>query len=218
MAQQKAHIPMIPGVSLVGLSRRLSESQLVEAAKGGQDGAFGALYTRYSQRIFGITLRITRNRQDAEDALQDCFLSALVHLDSFDGRSSFSTWLTRIAINAALMKLRKNRARPEIDVEGRADAGEDSAPCESVDPRPDPEEHFADRQREQIVSGAVRQLRPALRQIIQIRRLQECSMRETAQALRISVAAAKSRLHHARVALRRMPALRALGRRVGRAA
>ena len=208
----------IPGVAAIAISGQLSEPQLVAAAKGGHHPAFGELYSRYSQRIFRITLRITRNRQDAEDAAQDCFLSALVHLESFDGRSSFSTWLTRIAINSALMKLRKNRARPEIEMEGRADAGDDFVPYESADPRPDPEEHFADRQRERIVARAVRKLRPALRQIIEIRRVHECSIRETAQVLRISVAAAKSRLHHARVALHRMPALRAMRRRVGRAA
>lgn len=215
---RKAYSQMIPGVAAIAISGQLSEPQLVAAAKGGHHAAFGELYSRYSQRIFRITLRITRNRQDAEDAAQDCFLSALVHLGSFDGRSSFSTWLTRVAINAALMRLRKNRARPEIEMEGRADAGDDFAPYESVDPRPDPEEHCADRQRERIVAGAVRKLRPALRQIIEIRRLHECSMRETARTLRISVTAAKSRLHHARVALRRMPALRAMGRRVCRAA
>ena len=215
---RKAHNPMIPGVAAIALPRQQSEPQLVAAAKRGHRAAFGELYARHSPRIFAITVRITRNRQDAEDVLQDCFLSALVHLGSFDGRSSFSTWLTRIAINSALMKLRKNRAHPEIEMDGRAGAGEDFAPYESVDPRPDPEERFADRQRQQMVTEAVRELRPALRQIIEIRELHEYSTREAAKALRISVNAAKSRLHHARVALRRTAAVRAMGHRVRRAA
>jgi len=215
---RKSHSPSITGVALVGLTGQPSESQLVAAAKRGHQAAFGELYSRHSQKIFRITLRVTRNREDAEDALQESFLNALVHLESFDGRSSFCTWLTRIAINAALMKLRKNRARPEIPMDGPADAGGDFAPYESVDPQPDPEEHFAERQRQWIVAGAVRNLRPPLRQIVEIRPLQESSIKETAQTLHISIAAAKSRLHHARVALRRMPALRAVQRRVRRAA
>ncbi|HYL85488.1 MAG TPA: sigma-70 family RNA polymerase sigma factor [Candidatus Angelobacter sp.] len=214
----KAGSQMTAGVAAIDLSGQLNEPQLVAAAKGGDDAAFGELYSRYSQRIFRITRRITRNHQDAEDTAQECFLSALVHLEDFDGRSSFSTWLTRIAINSALMKLRKNRARPEIEISDRAGAGDDFVPYESVDPRPDPEEHFADRQRERIVAGAVCKLRPKLRQIIEICRLRECSIRETAQVLRISASAAKSRLHHARVALHRMPALQAMRRRASRAA
>ena len=189
------------------------EAHLVAAAKTGNAAAFGDLYARYSQKVFRATLRITKNREDAEDALQDCFLNAMVHLDSFDGRSAFSTWLTRIAINSALMKLRKIRTRPEISGDEPADAREDFAPFEPVDPHPDPEQQFAQRQRERIVIRAVRRLRPSLRQVIEIRRLQESSMKETARSLRISIPAAKSRLHHARVALRGMPTLRALGRR-----
>lgn len=195
------------------------EAELVAAAKGGHHAAFGELYARYAKRIYRATLRITKNHEDAEDAAQESFLSALVHMTSFDGRSSFSTWLTRIAINSALMKLRKNRTCPEISRDEPAGDREDFAPFDPVDPYPDPEQQFAQRQREGMVTGAVRNLRPALRQVIEMRRLQEFSMKETAQTLRISVPAAKSRLYHARMALRKMPALRSIGgRRVGRAA
>jgi RNA polymerase sigma factor (sigma-70 family) len=198
---------------------RLCDGELVAAAKEGHQAAFGELFARYSQRILRTTLRITRNREDAEDALQDSFLNALVHIGSFEGRSSFSSWLTRIAINTALMKLRKNRAYPEVSIERPTGEGGEFVPYESADPEPDPEERFAQRQRETIVAGAIRSLRPTLRQIIEIRRLQESSMRETAKMLRISTAAAKSRLHHARAALHQMPALKAIGsRRVCRAA
>jgi RNA polymerase sigma factor (sigma-70 family) len=206
------------GSASVARSLQTGEAQLVAAAKSGHQAAFGELYARHSQRILRTTLRITKNRQDAEDALQDSFLSALVHLGAFDGRSSFSTWLTRIAINSALMKLRKDRACPEISKDEPADAREDFAPYDPVDPHPDPEEVFAQRQRERMVTRAVRELRLPLRQVIEIRRLREFSMKETAQALRISVPAAKSRLFHARVALRHMPSLRALGKRKARRA
>lgn len=189
------------------------EAQLVAAAKKGQQAAFGELYARHSKKIYRATLRIMRNHEDAEDALQDSFLSAFVHLGEFDGRSSFSTWLTRIAINSALMKLRKNRRCPEISRDEPGDAREDFAPYEPQDSRPDPEEQFAQRQRQRIVTRAVRTLRPSLRQVIEIRRLQEFSIKETARTLRISIPATKSRLYHARIALRGMPGLRAMGRR-----
>jgi RNA polymerase sigma-70 factor (ECF subfamily) len=200
------------GASPAGFGR-LGEEQLVAAAKKGRQGAFGELYARHSQKILRATLRITKNREDAEDAAQDSFLSALVHLESFDGRSSFSTWLTRIAINSALMKLRKNRTCPEISRDEPADGNEDFAPIEPADSRPDPEEQFAQRQRERIVTRAVGRLRPTLRQVVEFRRLREFSMKETARTLRITIPAAKSRLYHARVALRQMPGLKALGRR-----
>ena len=90
----------------IGASQTGGEASLVAAAKRGQQAAFGALCEFHAKGILHTLFRITRNREDAEDALQDSFLSALVHLESFDGRSSFSTWLTRIAINSALMKLR----------------------------------------------------------------------------------------------------------------
>jgi RNA polymerase sigma factor (sigma-70 family) len=207
------------GTTSIAQSRPSCEAELVAAAKSGHHASFGELYARHSKRIYRATLRITKNHEDAEDAAQESFLSAMVHLSSFDGRSSFSTWLTRIAINSALMKLRKGRACPEISRDEPPDDREDFAPFEPVDPYPNPEQQFAERQREGIVAGAVGKLRPALRQVIEMRRLREFSMKETAQTLRISIPAAKSRLYHARVALRKMPALRSVaGRRVSRAA
>jgi len=203
----------------IACSTQPCEAELVEAAKRGHQAAFGELFARHSKRVYRATLRITKNHEDAEDAAQESFLNAMVHLGSFDGRSSFSTWLTRIAINSALMKLRKNRTCPEISRDEQADTHEDFAPFDPVDPCPDPEEQFAQRQREEIVTGAVRNLRPALQQVIEMRRLREFSMKETARTLRISIPAAKSRLFHARVALRRMPSLRSVaGRRSRRAA
>jgi hypothetical protein len=122
------------GSACIAHSGQASETQLVAAAKRGHQGAFGKFYARHSQKIYRTTLRITKNHENAEDAAQKSFLSALVHLGNFDGRSSFSTWLTRIAINSALMKLRKNRACPEISrdepVAGLSawDAGDERGP------------------------------------------------------------------------------------------
>jgi RNA polymerase sigma-70 factor (ECF subfamily) len=199
--------------------QRLAEKSLVAAAKRGHQAAFGELCERHTKKVFHTTLRLTRNREDAEDALQDSFLRAFVHLKSFDGRSSFSTWLTRIAINSALMKLRKNRGSREISMDQSAGAGDTLSRFEPADRHPDPEEQHAQRERQRVVTGAVRDLRPTLRRVIEIRELQEGSMKEAAQRLGISVAAAKARLFHARAALRKAPRLRAMRQaRVRRAA
>jgi len=203
----------------LGVSQTGSETSLVSDAKRGHQAAFGELCQRYAKRTFHTLLRITRNREDAEDALQDSFLSALLHLESFDGRSSFSTWLTRIAINSALMRLRKNRASREIPMDESAGSGETLSRFEPADGHPDPEGHYALQERQRVVIGAVSDLRPNLRKVIEIRELQEGSMKETAQKLGISLAAAKARLFHARAALRKAPRLRAMRQgRVRRAA
>jgi RNA polymerase sigma factor (sigma-70 family) len=184
------------------------DAGLVLAAKRGQHGAFGELCERHTKRLFHTTLSITRNREDAEDALQDSFLSAFVHLRKFDGRSSFSTWLTRIAINSALMKVRKNRASRELPMNDPADTENNLPRYEPADSRPDPEECYAHRERERFVAGAVRKLRPGMREVVEIRQLQEFSIKETARILGISVTAAKGRLFHARAALRRASRLK----------
>ena len=188
------------------------ETRLVAEAKRGHQGAFGELCERHSEKLFHTTLRITRNREDAEDALQDSLLSAFVHIRKFDGRSSFYTWLTRIAINCALMKLRKNRACHEVSIDEPVENSEERKRCEPADGTPNPEARCVQRERETMVSMAVRRLRPAIREAVQIRHLQEFSIKETAQTLGISVEATKGRLFHARVALRKSARLTSIGR------
>jgi RNA polymerase sigma factor (sigma-70 family) len=181
----------------------MSEQILVAAAQRGQAAAFDALCQPHTHKLFRSTFRITRNREDAEDALQDALLSAFVHLKNFDGRSSFATWLTRITINAALMKIRKNRAAREISMDWTADDGEKWQRYEPADYHPDPEEHCVLQERDRMVRRAVSSLRPAIRKAVEIRQLQECSMKETAEILGVSLPAAKGRLFHARAALRK---------------
>jgi RNA polymerase sigma factor (sigma-70 family) len=193
-----------------------SEAHLVSEAKKGHQGALGELCERHFQKLFRTALRITRNREDAEDALQDSFLSAFVHIRKFDGRSSFYTWLTRIAINSALMKLRKNRACREISIDEPIDIGEEQVHCEPADSSPDPEARCGQHERAKMITGAVRLLRPAIRQAVEIRHLQEFSIKETAQALGISVEATKGRLFHARVALRKASRRSGIGQLRGR--
>jgi len=192
--------------------RAWSEKQLIAAAKSGRRAPFGELYERHMKRVSSVTRRIIRNREDAEDAAQDCFLNAFVHLKDFDGRSQFATWLTRIAINAALMKLRKNRGAREVAIDEPNPSFEPVAQREFRDGAPDPEESCSLRERKRIVKSAISGLRPRARRVVELHQLQQYSVRETAQILGISTTAVKARMFHARLTLHRMPVLRSVAR------
>jgi RNA polymerase sigma factor (sigma-70 family) len=179
---------------------------LVAAAKQGQAEAFGALCHPLVQRLIQSAQRITRNRADAEDALQDAFLSAFIHIKDFDGRSSFATWLTRIAINSTLMALRKRRSSREILI-GPGELDSNGLAWDLPDPSANPEKLYAQREQERILREAICELRPTIRQAIEIQ-LRGLSMEEAAAMMGVSVAAAKGRLFHGRRALRKALRLR----------
>jgi RNA polymerase sigma factor (sigma-70 family) len=189
-------------------SQQPAEERLVKAAKAGHSTAFGALCERYSQQLLRVAHRITRNHEDSEDAVQDALMRAFVHLRDFDGRSSFSTWLTRIAINSALMILRKKRNSLELATASTDDLEMSAVSYQIADRAPNPERRYAKSEEEQILRHAIHSLRPTLRKVVEVQHLQELSMRETAEEMCISVAAAKGRLFHAKAALRRSPVLR----------
>jgi RNA polymerase sigma-70 factor, ECF subfamily len=191
--------------------REWSEKQLIVAAKSGRRAPFGELCERHMKRVSCVTRRIMRNREDAEDAAQECFLSAFVHLKDFDGRSQFATWMTRIAINAALMKLRKNRGAREVHIDEPNPSSESVAQREFRYDSPDPEESCSLRERKRIVKSAISGLRPRARNVVELIHLQEHSIRETAQILGISTAAVKTRMFHAKIALHRRPLLQSVG-------
>ncbi|MCU1242109.1 MAG: polymerase sigma-54 factor RpoN [Candidatus Acidoferrum typicum] len=167
----------------------MCEQALVAAAKQGQAEAFGALCQPLARKLIQSAQRITRNREDAEDALQDAFLSAFIHIKNFDGRSSFFTWLTRIAINSALMKLRKKRSSREILI-GAGELGANGVGWDVPDHSANPEKLYAQREEERILREAVRDLRPTIRQAVEFQ-LQELSMEETAAMTGVSLTAAK---------------------------
>jgi RNA polymerase sigma-70 factor (ECF subfamily) len=192
--------------------RAWSEKQLIAAAKSGRRAPFGELCERHMKQVSSVTRRIIRNREDAEDAAQECFLNAFVHLKDFDGRSQFATWLTRIAINAALMKLRKNRGAREVPMQEPTPSFESAAQREFRDDAPDPEETYRLRERREILTTAILGLRPRTRSVVELHQLQERSLGETSEILGISTAAVKARMFHARVALRRMPLLQGVAR------
>ncbi len=198
-------------IAPAGSYRELREKGLLASAKRGQTAAFEELCQPFAARIFRTTYRITRNREDAEDALQDSFLRAFVHIKEFDGRSSFSTWFTRIAINSALMILRKGRTRPEIPSDDPSNLGFTAWCSQVADTAPNPEKHYLQQERARVLRRAIRTLRPTHRGALEIRQLQEYSIKETAQMIGISVSTVKGRLFHAKVALRKVPSLRTIG-------
>jgi RNA polymerase sigma-70 factor (ECF subfamily) len=191
--------------------RAWSEKQLIAAAKSGRRAPFGELCERHMEQVSRVARRILRNREDAEDAAQECFLNAFVHLKDFDGRSQFATWLTRIAINAALMKLRKNRGAREVPMDEPNPSFESIAQREFRDDAPDPEESCSLRERRRIVKSAISALRPRARNVVELFHIEERSIRETAQIPGISTGTAKARMFHAKIALHRMPLLQSVG-------
>jgi RNA polymerase sigma factor (sigma-70 family) len=196
-----------------------SDERLLSKARRGNPSAFGELCRRHEKRIFHVALRITRNHEDAEDALQECFLNAMVHLKDFDGRSQFATWLTRIAINASLMKIRRNRNSRQTPLQTADEFGEERECIRLIDRSLNPEESYAEGERATILRNLVGTLRPRIRTAIEMRHLQDCSLRETSDRLGISQAATKARLFHARAALRKSWFMRSKGQaRVQRAA
>jgi RNA polymerase sigma-70 factor, ECF subfamily len=198
--------------SVVNDLRAWSEKQLIAAAKSGRRAPFGELCERHMKQVSSVTRRIIRNREDAEDAAQECFLNAFVHLTDFDGRSQFATWLTRIAINASLMKLRKKCRAREVALDEPNASSEPVVQREFRYDAPDPEESCSLRERKRIVKSAISGLRPRTRNVVELIHLQEHSVRETAQILGISTGAVKGRMFHAKIALHRMPLLQSVGR------
>lgn len=194
-------------VAMSGSSEELRDEPLVSAAKSGDHSAFAALCKRHSDKITRTVYRVTRNWHDAEDVLQDSFLKAFVHLNTFEGRSSFSSWLTRIALNSALMSLRKKRG-VEIPIDDTRHDVEIWQTWELRDLKENPENGYIQSERAELLKKAILRLPPIFREVIQLRQAQDCSTREIAQALGISVPAAKTRLHRATTALRRRFRLR----------
>jgi len=177
------------------------EPTLVAAAKAGDVSAFETLVNRYERRIFRLSQNITQNKEDAEDAMQEAFLKAYEHLGEFQGNSRFYTWLVRIAVNQALMKLRRRRPNV-VSLDEEVDTGEDLIPREVEDWGPSPEERYGQTELGQILSNAVADLDPSFRIVFQLRDIEELSTEETAEALGLSVPAVKSRLLRARLKLR----------------
>jgi RNA polymerase sigma-70 factor (ECF subfamily) len=184
-------------------SREMNEELLVSAARSGDRPAFMELCGRHSRQIWWRIHRITRNREDAEDAFQDALLRAFLNLKSFEGRSSFSSWLTRIAINSALGILRKKR-NSELPIPPSSDNSANWIPWEIPDQSETPEAYCERREKEELLRSAILRLPSIFREVVELRHEREYSALEIAEALGISVAAVKSRLSRARKAVQQL--------------
>src|ERR1700733_2774350 len=192
-----------------------SDQHLVVAARSGCRTAFNELCHLHSRRIYRTIFNITKNAQDAEDALQESFLRAFLALRSFEGRASFNTWLTRIAINSALAMLRKRRCHPETSLDSTSRQEDEDGLEDFRDLAPDPEQIFGQRQRQAKLMQAIHKLPTDLREAVQARITGDCSVKEVAHRLNISQAAARRRLYRARTRLGLLVATRYGSRPIG---
>lgn len=178
-----------------------NESVFVAAARAGDISAFEALVTRYERKIFRLAQHITQNTEDAQDVAQEAFLKAFEHLAEFQGNSRFYTWLVRIAVNQALMKLRK-RHNKDVSLDEEVKTEDSVMPREIEDWGPSPEERYTQRELAEILARVIGELDPPFRTVFQLRDIDELSTEETAEVLGISVPAVKSRLLRSRLKLR----------------
>jgi len=178
-----------------------SDEGLVAATKLGDAQAFEELVLRHRQKVVAVAQRITNNREDAEDVAQESLHKAFLHLDAFQERSRFSTWLTRIAMNEAFMLLRRRRGIVEVLPEN-ADDGMRSNWEAFVDRSPNPEESCLRRERTELLTEAMDRLGPTIRTTILLRDIEERSAKETAQILGTSISAVKARIFQGRRKLR----------------
>jgi len=174
------------------------DAALVFSAKSGDGQAFEVLVARHQQRLLNVARRFSRIREDAEDIVQQSLQKAFMHLHKFEGKSSFSTWLTRIAINEALMLLRKGRGLREVSIDDVSGDEETAVRLEIPDSRPSPESVFLQDERKRILSAAMNELTPRTRKTIELKELGGLSTQEAASAMGLSVAVVKGRLFHGR--------------------
>lgn len=179
-----------------------SETNLLQAARRGDQRAVAKLVDTHSPRLYNLALRILRSPQDAEDALQETFITALRKLEQFDGRAEFSTWLYRIAVNASLMALRKKRSRRRQEEPLEVPQFEDIRSRELLSWNADPSQEVLKAEMRELMENAIGQLPAKYRVVFVLRDLEGLSIEETAKTLGISAANVKIRLMRARLFLR----------------
>jgi len=179
----------------------LTESQLIEQAQGGDRFAFDELVNLYQPRMLRTALRILRNMDDAEDAVQQAFVSAWKNLDKFRGDASFSTWITRITLNEALTSMRRRKHQFVELKEASADQAETIGPLH-VSGGEDPEQRILRRERERLLHGSLQSVKPGYRAAMQLRLLEDLSLEEISRRLRIPVNTVKIHLYRGRQAMK----------------
>jgi RNA polymerase sigma-70 factor, ECF subfamily len=186
---------------MTSVLREESDSTLVAATKNGESQAFEVLVKRHEAKTFSVAFGITRNREDAQDVVQQSFHKAFMHLDRFQGKSSFLTWLTRIAINEGLMCLRRTRSRREVSLDDAKSDSEDLFQPEIADRGENPAEIYEQLENERILCEAMNHLGAEFRTAVRLQ-LEERTARETAEILGLGLATVKARLFRARQKLR----------------
>ena len=181
----------------------LDDLELVHATQNGDAAAFEKLVTRYDRKLFRIAQRVTNNREDSQDAVQETFLRVFQHLGKFREDSQFSTWLFRIAVNQAFMKLRKRKTR-EVSLGDDGDERGDKLPYDIADWAPDPEERCRMSELRDILDKAAKDLNPQLQRIFVLRDIEGLSIDQTAKLLKLTESAVKARLRRARLRLREL--------------
>ncbi len=180
------------------MGTQINEEKLIRAGQQGDSQAVETLFRRYQRPLFQTALRVLGNAEDAEDALQDGMLSAYRNLKRFEGRSQFSTWLTRIVINAALMRRRSAKARPAISLDETPREDELPATERFADNSPNPEQVYAGTELKEIVSENLEELSPLLRTAFLLREVEGYSTGEAAKKLGVTENTLKARLWRAR--------------------
>jgi len=180
----------------------LDDPALASLAKQGDQRAFTELVNRYAPKIFRLTRHITRNDQDAEDALQETFLKAYSRLDQFQGNSSFYTWLVRIGVNESLMRIRRQKRRPMVSLDEELETASGSVPRELADTGENPEEVYGRGEVRDLLAAAIDSLPETYRTVFVLRDVEGLSTEETGDMLGLSISAVKSRLLRARLQLR----------------
>ncbi len=176
----------------------IEEARLVARAREGDTESFTVLVKQYERKIFRLTLRITGNQEDAADASQEAFMKAYANLKMFHGDSRFYTWLARIAVNEALTKLRKRLSHKQVSL----DDENNTLTYEITDCCDNPEQKYAKTELQEIMAEAINGLTPALRMVLLLQYLEDCTSEQIARRLGLSVPAVKSRLMRARLKLR----------------
>jgi RNA polymerase sigma-70 factor (ECF subfamily) len=183
-------------------SARWGDGDVVARAKRRSEAAFEQLVDQYKRRAFRVAWKITCNHEDAEDVVQNAFVKAFQNLPDFRGDSRFYTWLVRITINEALMKIRRRRYR-EMSIDGSQEADDRSAPIEIKDRAANPEQRCSQYEVQQILAANINDLEPSFRAVLLLRDIEGLSTKQTAKALDLTSCAVKTRLQRARMKLRK---------------
>lgn len=183
--------------------KEITDLELIEQVKGGSQDAFDTLVRKYESKVFNLASSFTRNHEDAEEVLQDVFVTLFRKADSFQGKSAFSSWLYRITVNAAFMRLRKNRQEKSTPVEDITPAMEMQSDVIEKKSFPSSETLAINDELKQTLFSAINRLPDEYRNVFILRDVDGLSNKETGEILDLSIPAVKSRLHRARIMLKK---------------